>query len=365
MTSPGAQNSRPTTSGTSPSASVCELRRKWTWTTEISVAAKASASAHQGMCTDGTGTDNPTTWRYSATAAAASAAFSAQTAGTPRLSRTRPMRARSDRGSPFPSTHHEPPPHSMLVQRLLVQRLLVQRLLVQRLLVQRLLVQRLLVQRLLVQRLLVQRLLLRFSTAYWLRGAWRSQPPNGGRAGRTGGRAARAAADEAATSMHARALQRGVRYRSAGWAPERSSALTWSGRGPGRCGDQQRGGAGDDGGGLRGAGAAEAARRCGRPGRPRRGSEPGTRLGEDGDAGCHARRAGGWPSRGSRTAAMPSSARVGGAAGVRRAGGDHVGIVGGRVEAGGVGRRRCRRRRRRRRRSCQARSTAKASGSLR
>ena len=63
MTSPGAQNSSPTTSGSSPRASVCELRRKCTWTTEISVAAKASASAHQGICTDGTGTDNPMTCR--------------------------------------------------------------------------------------------------------------------------------------------------------------------------------------------------------------------------------------------------------------------------------------------------------------
>ena len=56
---PGAQNSRPTTSGSSPKASVWELRRKCTWTTEISVTAKASASAHQGICTDGTGDGQP------------------------------------------------------------------------------------------------------------------------------------------------------------------------------------------------------------------------------------------------------------------------------------------------------------------
>ena len=44
----GAASSRPTTSGSSDSDSVCELPRMWAWMTKTSAAAKPTASAHHG-----------------------------------------------------------------------------------------------------------------------------------------------------------------------------------------------------------------------------------------------------------------------------------------------------------------------------
>ena len=46
----GDRNSRPNTSGSSPSENECELRRKWKCTTHASVTAKATARPHQGRC---------------------------------------------------------------------------------------------------------------------------------------------------------------------------------------------------------------------------------------------------------------------------------------------------------------------------
>jgi hypothetical protein len=45
----GVASSRPATSGSSESESVCALPRRWAWTTKISVAANPIASAHHGM----------------------------------------------------------------------------------------------------------------------------------------------------------------------------------------------------------------------------------------------------------------------------------------------------------------------------
>ena len=47
--SDGIARSRPATSGSSESESVCALPRTCAWMTKISVAAKAAASAHHGM----------------------------------------------------------------------------------------------------------------------------------------------------------------------------------------------------------------------------------------------------------------------------------------------------------------------------
>ena len=47
----GVANSRPKTSGRSPSENECALRRKCRWTTQRSAARKPSASPHHGMCT--------------------------------------------------------------------------------------------------------------------------------------------------------------------------------------------------------------------------------------------------------------------------------------------------------------------------
>ena len=44
----GAASSRPTTSGSSESESVCALPRMWAWMTKTSVGGEAAASAHQG-----------------------------------------------------------------------------------------------------------------------------------------------------------------------------------------------------------------------------------------------------------------------------------------------------------------------------
>ena len=47
----GVASSRPATSGSSESESVCALPRKWAWMTKTSVTANAAASAHHGTCT--------------------------------------------------------------------------------------------------------------------------------------------------------------------------------------------------------------------------------------------------------------------------------------------------------------------------
>jgi hypothetical protein len=49
ISSCGAASSRPATSGSSDSESVCALPRMWAWTTKTSVAANPTASAHHGI----------------------------------------------------------------------------------------------------------------------------------------------------------------------------------------------------------------------------------------------------------------------------------------------------------------------------
>ena len=98
--------------------------------------------------------------------------------------------------------------------------------------------------------------------------------------------------------------------------------------------DQQGGGAGDDRGGLRGAGAAEAvADAGGGEGLVEEGA--GDAGGEHGDAGGDDVRAagGGAAAREQRDAVVVERR---GAARVLGADGDHVGVIGGRVEALGV-----------------------------
>ena len=122
---------------------------------------------------------------------------------------------------------------------------------------------------------------------------------------------------------------------ASGRAVERSSALTSSGSRLGALADQQRGGAGDDRGGLRGAGAAEAvADASGREGLVEEGA--GHAGGDDGDAGSDDVRA----ARDRAAAREQRHAVVverRGAAGVLGADRHDVGVIGGRVEAVGVG----------------------------
>ena len=239
------------------------------------------------------------------------------------------MGARSDGGSPLTSTHHEPPPHSTLDQRLLDQRELLHRELLHRELLQRELL-----HRELLQRELLQRELLGFSTANWLRSAPRCHPPPRRASGKRWRALLGTEERVAAAASTTPAPWSAVSVPASGRAVERSSALTWSGSRRGRAPTTSA------------AAPVTTAVACEVP-EPRKPSptraagkassrkEPGDAGGDDGDAG-------GDDVRAARVRAAARERRHavvgegGGAARVLGADGDHVGVIGGRVEAVGV-----------------------------
>ena len=95
--SSGAANSRPKTSGRSPSENECALRRKCRWTTQRSAARKARASTHHVMWTPRSKSGRSCTGPASSAAQATMiATFSAQT--PPAADRMRETPFRGDMG---------------------------------------------------------------------------------------------------------------------------------------------------------------------------------------------------------------------------------------------------------------------------